>query len=48
MQYKQVSVFHKEWFGSLSPDNKVGVANMGPTWVLLAPGGTMNHAIREA
>ena len=37
IQYKQVSVIDKEWFGSLSPDNKVGVANIGPTWVLSAP-----------
>ena len=34
-----------------SPDNNVHVANMGPTWVLSAPGGPlvgpMNTAIRE-
>ena len=33
------------------PDSKVHVANMGPTWVLSAPGGPhvgpMNLAIRE-
>ena len=33
------------------PDSKVHVANMGPTWVLPAPGGPhvgpMNFAIRE-
>ena len=34
-----------------TPDSKVRVANMGPTWVLAAPGephvGTMNLAIRD-
>ena len=35
-----------------NPDSKVHGANMGPTWVLLAPGGShvgpMNLAIWEA
>ena len=38
------------WPSSLAPDNKVHGANMGPTWVLSAPGGPhvgpMNLAIR--
>ena len=38
------------FFGSI-PDSKVDVANMGPTWVLSAPGGPhdgpMNLAIRD-
>ena len=37
---------------SYNPDSKVHVANMGPTWVLSAPGGPhagpMNLATREA
>ena len=36
----------------MQPDSKVHVANMGPTWVLVAPGGPhvgpMNLAIRAA
>ena len=38
-------------FNHRNPDTKVGVANMGPIWVLSAPGGPhvgpMNFAIRE-
>ena len=38
-------------YGANNPDSKVRVANMGPTWVLAAPGGShvgpMNLAIRE-
>ena len=41
---------HTELQHRVDPDNKVHVANMGPTWVMAAPGephvGPMNLAIR--
>ena len=44
------NVMHKA-HNQVSPDSKVHLANMGPTWVLAAPGGHhvdhMNLAIRE-
>ena len=48
--YVPFIVCHSRYFGAYHPDNKDHGANMGPTWVLSAPGGPhvgpMNLVIR--
>ena len=51
MSQKQIYMLKYEAMCQVNPDSKVHGANMGPTWVLLAPGGPrvgpMNFAIGE-